>query len=68
MSEGVIEFSGEWTPEAMEKIRALIVVKDPKWYRPLMWALLHLPGTKELRRDIDRYQLDRAVRIYRSRK
>ena len=72
MSEVQQTTGDEWTPEACERLLALIAIPDPKWYRPLMWFLTYVPivnalPTQKLRRKMDRYQTTRAIRIYRER-
>lgn len=70
MSEVRQTTGDEWTPEACERLLALMVVHDPWWYRPLLWILTYVPGlngarTRNLRQRLDRYQEHRAVRIHR---
>jgi hypothetical protein len=62
----VTDFSLEdWTPEEQERLLALAVVRDPWWYGPVHVALLHLPFTGNLLDRLFRYQMRRAVALYR---
>ena len=53
-----------------ERFLALVAIRDPFWFRPLMWVVYKLPErwSVPLTQRLDHWQTDRAVRLYRERK
>ena len=57
----------DFTPEAIERLLALIAVPDPWWDRPAVYLLAVLPATGRLSERLDNWHTARAVRQYRAR-
>lgn len=56
-----------FTPAAVERLLARVVVADPWWFRPLVVVLAVLPGRGRLSERLDRWNTARAVERYRAR-
>jgi hypothetical protein len=58
---------GDWTPDAQERLLALVFISDPWWYWLAVRVLAVLPGTGEMSERLDDWHTARAVRLYRKR-
>ena len=55
----------DFTPEAQERLLALVVIPDPWWYLPVVRVLAVLPRTGTLSERLDNWHTARAVSLYR---